>query len=150
MLATKRDANATYWCFVFPLGKLKAKMEGKRVILMLKKIFALHARNVALLHGVGVLKSCWQRFLLLTSHSWGCFRFTSISSWAGLTNWQSLTKLGTGLQVEIQMTELLALLEQTDLLTLNVLTSWLILLMLWTLQTLLQRTGLPTVDGLTR
>ena len=48
------------------------------------------------------------------------------------------------------MTELLALLEQTDLLTLNVLTSWLILLMLWTLQTLLQKTGLPTVDGLTR
>ena len=69
MLVAKRDANATYWCFVFPLGKLKAKMEGKRVILMLKKILALQARNNAVLHRVGVLKSCWQLFLLLTSHS---------------------------------------------------------------------------------
>ena len=47
------------------------------------------------------------------------------------------------------MTELLALLEQTDLVTLNVLTSWLILLTLRALQTLLERTGLLTVDGLT-
>ena len=47
------------------------------------------------------------------------------------------------------MTELLALLEQTDLLTLNVLTSWLILLTLRALRTLLEGTGLLTVDGLT-
>ena len=46
------------------------------------------------------------------------------------------------------MPELIALLEQTVLVTLNVLTSWLILLMLWTLQTLLERTGLLIV-GLT-
>ena len=46
------------------------------------------------------------------------------------------------------MTELLALLEQTVLVTLNVLTSWLILLTLRTLRTLLERTGLLTVDGL--
>ena len=51
--------------------------------------------------------------------------------------------------LELQMTELLALLEQIDLVTLNVLISWLILLMLWTLWTLLERTGLQTVDGLT-
>ena len=48
--------------------------------------------------------------------------------------------------LELQMTELLALLEQIDLVTLNVLISWLILLVLWTL---LERTGLQTVDGLT-
>ena len=46
------------------------------------------------------------------------------------------------------MTELLALLQQTDLVTLNVLTSWLILL-LSILQALLERPGLLTVDGLT-
>ena len=46
------------------------------------------------------------------------------------------------------MTELLALLEQRGLVTVlsNVLTSWWILLTLWTL---LQRTGLLKVDGLT-
>ena len=97
----------------------------------------------------GFVKSCWQLFLLLTSQSWGRFWFTSISLWAGLTDWQSLTKLETGLQVELQMTELLALLEQTVLVTLNVLTiSWLILLTLQTLQTLLERTGLLTVHVL--
>ena len=47
------------------------------------------------------------------------------------------------------MTELLVLLEQTDLVTLIVLTSWLILLTLRTLRKLLEGTGLPTVDGLT-
>ena len=47
------------------------------------------------------------------------------------------------------MTELLALLEQTVLVALNVLTSWLILLTLRTLQTLLEKTGLLTVNGLT-
>ena len=47
------------------------------------------------------------------------------------------------------MTELLALLEQIDLVTLHVLTSWLILLTLRTLRTLLERTDLLTVDGLT-
>ena len=47
------------------------------------------------------------------------------------------------------MRESLALLEQTDLGTLNVLTSWLKLLTLRTLRTLLERTGLLTVDGLT-
>ena len=47
------------------------------------------------------------------------------------------------------MTELIALLEQTDLVTLNVLTSWLILLTLRKLGTLVERTGLLTVDGLT-
>ena len=47
------------------------------------------------------------------------------------------------------MTELLALLEQTDLVTLNVLTSWLIVFTLRTLQTLLERTSLLTGDGLT-
>ena len=46
------------------------------------------------------------------------------------------------------MTELLALLEQTDSVTLNVLTSWLIVLTLRTLQTLLERTSLLTGDGL--
>ena len=44
------------------------------------------------------------------------------------------------------MTELLALLEKTGVVTLNVLSVWLILL---TLRTLLQRAGLLTVDGLT-
>ena len=95
------------------------------------------------------VKSCWQLFLILTSRSWGRFRFTSISLRAGLTDWQSLTKLETGLQVELQMTELLALLEQTVLVTLNGLTSWLIPLTLRKLQTLLERTGLLTLDGLT-
>ena len=79
-------------------------------------------------------------FLLLKKCSWGRFQFTSISLWAGLTDWQSLTKSETGLQVELHMTELLALLEWTDLVTL--------LLMLWTLQKLLERPGLLTVDGL--
>ena len=46
------------------------------------------------------------------------------------------------------MTELLALLEQTDLVTLNVLTSRLIVFTLRTLQTLLGRTSLLTGDGL--
>ena len=48
------------------------------------------------------------------------------------------------------MVKLLALLEQMDLVTLNVLTSWLILLTLGTLRfiTLLERKGLLTVDGL--
>ena len=46
------------------------------------------------------------------------------------------------------MTELTALLEQAVSVTLNVLTSLLILLTLWTLQTLLERTGLLIV-GLT-
>ena len=52
----------------------------------------------------GFVKSCWRLFLLLTSCTWGQFRYTSISLWAGLTDWQSLTKLETGLQVELQMT----------------------------------------------
>ena len=47
------------------------------------------------------------------------------------------------------MTELIALLEQTDLVTLIVLTSWVILLTLRTLRTLVERTGLLIVDGLT-
>ena len=48
------------------------------------------------------------------------------------------------------MTELLALLEQTDLVTLDVLTSWLTLLVLRTLRlvTILEQTGLLTIDGL--
>ena len=97
----------------------------------------------------GFSKSCWRLFLLLTSCSWERVQFTSISLRAGLTDWQSLTKLETGLQVELQMTELLALLEQTVLVTLNVLASWLILLTLRTLRTLSERAGLLTVDGLT-
>ena len=97
----------------------------------------------------GSVKSCWQLFLLLTSCSCGRFRFTSVSLRAGFTDWQSQTKLETGLQVGLQTTELLALLEQTDLVTLNVLTSWLILLTLRTLRTLLERTGLRFIDGLT-
>ena len=91
------------------------------------------------------LKSCWRLFLLLTSRSWGRFWFKGIS----LRKQWSLTKLETGLQVELQMTELLALLQQTDLVTLSVLTSWPILLTLRALQTVLERTGLLTVDGLT-
>ena len=69
----------------------------------------------------------------------------------GLAEKESRTKLETGLQVELKMTELLALLEQTDLLTLNVLTSWLTLLTLRALRwvTLLERAGLLTGDGLT-
>ena len=47
------------------------------------------------------------------------------------------------------MTELPALLEQADLLTLNDLTSRLILLLLRILQKLLERTGLLRVYGLT-
>ena len=47
------------------------------------------------------------------------------------------------------MTELIALLERTDLVTLNVSTSWLILLTLRTLRTLVERTCLLTVDHLT-
>ena len=61
---------------------------------------------------------------------------------------QSPTKLEEGLQVELQMTELIALLEQTDLVILNVLASWLILLTLRTLQKLVERTDLLRVDGL--
>ena len=61
---------------------------------------------------------------------------------------QSPTKLEKGLQVELQMTELIALLEQTDLVILNVLASWLILLTLRTLQKLVERTDLLRVDGL--
>ena len=38
---------------------------------------------------------------------------------SSLTDWQSQPKLETGLQVELQMTELLALLEQTVLVTLK-------------------------------
>ena len=93
----------------------------------------------------GFTKSCWQLFLLLTSCSRGRFWFTSISLREGSDS-QSLTKLQTGLQVELQMTELFALLEQTVLVTLNVWTSWLIP---WTLETLLERAGLLVVDGLT-
>ena len=70
----------------------------------------------------GFVKSFWRLVLLLTSCSWGRFQFISISLQAGLTDWQSWTKLETGLQVEVQMTELFALLEQTVLVT-NVLTS---------------------------
>ena len=55
---------------------------------------------------------------------WRHFGFTSKSLRAGLTDWKSLAKLETRLQVELQMTELLALLEQTDSVTLKVLTSW--------------------------
>ena len=44
------------------------------------------------------------------------------------------------------MTDLLGLLEQTDLITLNVLASWLMLLTLRILRTLLERTGLLTLD----
>ena len=61
---------------------------------------------------------------------------------------QSPTKLEKGLQVELQMTELIALLEQTDLVILNVLASWLILVTLRTLQKLVERTDLLRVDGL--
>ena len=96
----------------------------------------------------GFVKSCWRLLLLLTSCSWGRFQLTSISLRAGLTDWQAVTKLGTGLQVELQMTELLALLEQTVLVTLNVLTSCLLLLKLRTLQTLLEMTDLLTFNGL--
>ena len=85
--------------------------------------------------------------LLVTSCSWGRFWFTSISLRTGWTDWQSLTKLETGVQVELQMTELIGLLEQTDLVTLIVLTSWLMLLALRTLRTLVERTCLLTVDG---
>ena len=61
---------------------------------------------------------------------------------------QSPTKLEKGLQVELQMTELIALLEQTDLVILNVLASWPILLTLRTLQKLVERTDLLRVNGL--
>ena len=98
---------------------------------------------------VDFVKSCWQLSLLLTSCSWGRFYITSVSLGTDLNDWQSLTKLETGIQVELQMTELIALLEQTDLVTWNVLLSWLILLMLQTLRTLVGRTGLLTVDSLT-
>ena len=54
----------------------------------------------------------------------GRFRFTSISLRTGLANRQSLTNLETELQVELQMTGLFALLKQTNLLTLNALTSY--------------------------
>ena len=60
----------------------------------------------------GFVKSCWRLFLLLTSRSWGRFRFTSISLQASLAGRESLTKLETGLQVELRMTELLALLNK--------------------------------------
>ena len=78
-------------------------------------------------------KSCWRLFLLLTSCSCARFLSISISLQTGLTDWQSQTKLEVGLLVELQMTKLLGLLEQTDLVTLNVLTSWLLLLTLRTL-----------------
>ena len=98
---------------------------------------------------ISFVKWCWWLSLLVTSRSWGRFRFTSISLWTGLTDWKSLTKLETGSQVELQMTELIVLLEQSNLVKLNVLTTWRILLMLRTLWTLGERTGLLTVDGLT-
>ena len=47
------------------------------------------------------------------------------------------------------MTDLLGLLEKKDLIALNVLTSWLMLLTLRILRTLLERTGLLKVDDLT-
>ena len=58
--------------------------------------------------------------------------------------------LETDLQVQLQMTVLLALLGQTGLLTLNVLRSWLTLLLVQTLclVTLLEQTGLLTFDAL--
>lgn len=53
--------------------------------------------------------------------------------------------------MELQITELYALLEQIDLVTLNFLTNRLILLTLQTLRlvTLLEQAGLLTADGLT-
>ena len=47
------------------------------------------------------------------------------------------------------MTDLLGLLEKKDLIALNVLTSWLMLLTLRILRTLLERTSLLKVDDLT-
>ena len=98
----------------------------------------------------GFPKSCWWLLLLLTRYSWICFQFKSKSLWTDLTDWQSLTKLETILQVQLQMPELLALLEQPDLVTLNVLVSWLTLLALRTscLVTLLEPTGLLAINGL--
>ena len=56
---------------------------------------------------------------------------------------KSLTKLEIDLHVELQKTELIALLDQTGLLTLNVLASWLTLLLLQMLRlvTLLEQTS---------
>ena len=71
----------------------------------------------------GFSEPCW-RLLLLINSSRGRFRFTSISLRTGLANRQSLTNLETELQVELQMTGLFALLKQTNLLTLNALTSY--------------------------
>ena len=56
---------------------------------------------------------------------------------------ESITKLETDLHVELQKTELIALLDQTGLQTLNVLASWLtpLLLQMLHLVTLLEQTS---------
>ena len=98
----------------------------------------------------GFVKLCWGRLFLLRNHLRGCLWFTSVSLWTGLTDWQSLTKLETGSQVDLHMTGLHALLEQTGLLTLNVLMSSLTMLLLRSLRfVILQQTGLLTIDVLT-
>ena len=89
--------------------------------------------------------------LPLASRSWGRFWFTSVSLQTVSTDWQFLTKSETDLKVELKMTELLAILEQTNLVVSNILTSWPTLLALSTVLsvTLLEQTGLLTTDGLT-
>ena len=97
----------------------------------------------------GFVKSCRRLLLLLTSRSWRRFRFTPKSLWTGLPDWKSLTKLEARLKVELQMTESLALLEQTDLVILDVLTTWLTLLVLQTrLVTLFEQAGFLAIAGL--
>ena len=93
----------------------------------------------------------WWKELLLTNRSRGRFRFTSISLRTGLTDSHSLTNLKTDQEVELQMTGLPGVLEQTSLLKLNVLISWLTLLSLRTLRlsTLMEQINLVTFDGLT-
>ena len=94
---------------------------------------------------IDFVKSCWWLSLLVTSRSWRRFRFTSLSLWTGLTDWQSLTKVKTGLQVELQMTSncITGTERFTNIKCFNQLANT---AELWTLA---ERTGLPTVDGVT-
>ena len=70
-------------------------------------------------------------------------KFTNRFNWLAITN-----KIRNKLIIEIT-NDRINCIRQTDVVTLNLLTSCLILLTSWTLQTLVEMTGLLTVNGLT-
>ena len=101
-------------------------------------------------HHHNILGTTWfcKTMLMTTKRSKRTFS-VPINKLISRFNWLSLTNLERELQVELQMTGLLSLLEQKGLL--NVLMIWLTLLLLPTLQliTLLEQTGLLTFNCLT-